>query len=391
MSDQGERGAAADDVVELGGRRLTLEDLAYLNRVTTVGQVLPNVAHELNNALQVVGGLVEMLAARVDLPGDVHDKLGRIAGQAGRATAMIRELVVFARRDDGGVRVVDLAKLVEATLSMRRYHLSRARIGVTVKGGESGLLARIDGHYVQQVLLNLVINAEHSTAGREGAHIDVVIGRVGDEATVTVVDNGPGFAPGARERATDPFFTTKGEHGTGLGLSTAYTLVAALGGELSLDSAPGRGTTVSIALPLADGLPEAPAAGSPPRSAATTRLAVLLVEDAPAVRLMTATMLRALGHDVTAAASPRDALLHDLGAFDLVVSDVEMPGMSGPEMVEEMRARRPGLAVVYTSGYSSDSQSEQRRVAAGAPFVMKPFTPDELAHGIEQALSHASG
>jgi signal transduction histidine kinase len=249
MNEQREHAAAADAPVELGGRRLTLDDLAYLNRVTTVGQVLPNVAHELNNALQVVGGLVEMLATRVDLPPDVHEKLGRIAAQAGRATGMIRDLVVFARRDDGGVRVVDLAKMVDAALGLRRYHLSRARVAVTVRGADSGaLLARVDAHYVLQVLLNLLINAEHSMAGRDGAHIEIDLAFAGEGVSVTVADNGPGFAPGVKERALDPFFTTKGI-AAGLGLTVAERLMRAQGGCLMLAGRADGGTAATLTLP----------------------------------------------------------------------------------------------------------------------------------------------
>jgi signal transduction histidine kinase len=236
--------------VRAAERDLTLDDLVYINRMTTVGQVLPNVAHELNNALQIVGGLVEMLGARADLPRDVLDKVARIGAQSSRATVMIRDLVAFSRRDDGGVRLVDLGRIVEAALAMRRYHLSRARIAVTAdtRGSADAALVQADAHALQQVLLNLLINAEHSMAGREGGRLAIVVSAGPDAVTVTVEDNGPGVPPDLRRRVTEPFFTTKG-HAAGLGLTVAAALMERDGGALSLDHLPDGGTRAVMRLP----------------------------------------------------------------------------------------------------------------------------------------------
>jgi len=229
-------------------RDLTLDDLVYINRMTTVGQVLPNVAHELNNALQIVGGLVEMLVARADLPRDGLDKLSRIGMQASRATGMIRDLVAFSRRDDGGPRLVDLAKVVESALSMRRYHLARARIEVTVEAGSQAVLAHADAHALQQVVLNLLINAEHSMAGREGGRLAIGVDEQEGLASITVTDNGPGVPPDLRVRVQEPFFTTKA-HAAGLGLTVSAALMARDGGALSLEHLPDGGTKAAMTLP----------------------------------------------------------------------------------------------------------------------------------------------
>ena len=230
-------------------RDLSLEDLVYLNRMTTVGQVLPNVAHELNNALQVVSGLVELLGARADLPSGVHEKISRIGSQAGRATLMLRELVAFSRREDAGVRTIDVLKVVEAALSMRRYHLSRSRIEVVVAQDPAvSPITRGDAHALQQVLLNILINAEHSMAGRVGGRIDISLDRAGDDLDLAVDDNGPGIAPELRARVAEPFFTTK-ERAAGLGLTVAAALLQQAGGRLLIEHRDDGGTRAVMRLP----------------------------------------------------------------------------------------------------------------------------------------------
>lgn len=231
------------------GRELSADDLAYLNRMTVTGHVLPNVAHELNNSLQVVGGLVEMLAARSDLPADVREKVSRIGAQSARAVWLMRELVAFARRDDHGVRPFDLGRVVEQALSLRRYHLSRARITVTVEREPSGSFrVRGDAHAVEQILLNLVINAEQALAGRPDPQITIAFDVRDGFVEVSVVDNGPGMSLDLARKATAPFFTTRHEAG-GLGLAVARTLAESLGGRLDLDAGVGTGTRVVLKVP----------------------------------------------------------------------------------------------------------------------------------------------
>lgn len=235
--------------VRTAARDLGLDDLAYLNRMTTVGQVLPSVAHELNNALQVISGLAEMVAARADLPPDVLDKVERMSAQAGRAVAMLRDLVAFARREGAGVALVDVRRTVERVLALRRYQLARARISVSLEGASPGrALVRADGHHVQQILLNLIVNAEHSLAGRSDGRIQIAIEADERWVSVRVSDNGAGLPDGAAARVTEPFFSTKG--GAGLGLTVSAALAETMGGTLALEGTP-AGATVSLRLPAA--------------------------------------------------------------------------------------------------------------------------------------------
>lgn len=243
------KGGSDTLTVQAAHRALALEDLAYLNRMTTVGQVLPNVAHELNNALQIISGTVEVLAMRQGLPADATEKLSRIGAQAARATDMLRQLVTFARRDDAGVAIVDVVKLAERSVAFRRFHLGRAGITVTVGGcGHGQALARADGNHVQQVLLNLIINAEHSLEGIRDGRVEVTIERRDGAIEVRVADNGAGMPADLAARVTDPFFTTKAT-AAGLGLTVAGALARAQGGSLRLEPGEsGRGGTVAILL-----------------------------------------------------------------------------------------------------------------------------------------------
>jgi two-component system C4-dicarboxylate transport sensor histidine kinase DctB len=251
----GDVGVSASDRplrVELGGREFTVEDLAHVNRMMTVGLVLPNAAHEINNALQVVSGLVEMLGARDDVPAAVHEKLGRIATQVARATGLVRELVAFARRDQAVVGRVDVARVVEAALAMRRYHLSRDRVKVTTSlAGDPPALCHVDGHYLQQAVVNLVLNAEQALQGRPDPQLHLAIEPGPGEVVVVVEDNGAGLRGDALARAGEPFFSTAASRTLGLGLAVTRAIAELHGGTLTLEPAPGRGTRACIRLPRA--------------------------------------------------------------------------------------------------------------------------------------------
>lgn len=237
--------------VEIGGRRFTVEDLAHVNRMMTVGLVLPNAAHEVNNALQVAGGLVEILAAREDMPEGARERLGRISAQLARATGIVRELVAYTRREQAGAGRVDVGRAVEAALSMRRYHLSRARIKVTTNVVcDLPAVCVADGHYLQQSLVNLIINAEQALKDQPDPCLEVSVSADAAHVVVTVQDNGRGLAEDAAARACEPFFSTSATR-LGLGLAVARALAERDGGQLSLEADRSRGTKVTLGLPRA--------------------------------------------------------------------------------------------------------------------------------------------
>jgi C4-dicarboxylate-specific signal transduction histidine kinase len=222
-------------------RAFTADDLAFINRMTTTGQVLPSVAHELNNALQIISGMVEILGLRGQLPEDATDKIQKIGTQAVKAAGMLRELVAFARRD-AALRKVDLQTAVERAVAFRRYYLSRGRIQVQVRSRAPGrLVVSADSQAVVQVLVNLILNAEESVASREIREIHIDLWTEDGMGHCAVGDSGEGFSADALAHGGDPFFTTKISGGAGLGLSVARHLVEQDGGRLTIDSpAPAR-------------------------------------------------------------------------------------------------------------------------------------------------------
>jgi signal transduction histidine kinase len=228
-----ERGTAraGDDLASLltvGGRTLQASEVARLSRLSLLELVVPNVAHEMNNALQVVSGLTEMIAARDDLPAAMAEKVARIGAQTARATGMLRDLVAFVRPDGGGPRSVDPAAVVEDALALRRYHLARARVAVHVGATPGGALVYARPDALRHALLNLLVNAEQALADRSGGEIGVEVAATETAVTVSVRDNGPG--PGAA-----PPGSADAQRGPGLGLPVARALVEAEGGTLWIE------------------------------------------------------------------------------------------------------------------------------------------------------------
>lgn len=224
-------------------RAFTVDDLAFINRMTTTGQVLPSVAHELNNSLQIIAGMVEILGLRGQLPQDTADKVQKIGVQATKAAGMLRELVAFARRD-GTLRKVDLRTAVDRAVAFRRYYLSRGRVTVNVSSRHDGpLVAQADSQAVVQVLVNLILNAEEAIASSELREINIELWRDGDHLHCEVSDSGPGFAAQADRadagggRSDAPFVTTKSQGAAGLGLAVARRLIERDGGRVEVGAA----------------------------------------------------------------------------------------------------------------------------------------------------------
>jgi C4-dicarboxylate-specific signal transduction histidine kinase len=208
--------------------------------MTTVGHVLPSVAHELNNSLQVIGGLVELLTMRAELGRDVHDKVQKIGQQAARSAGMLREFVAFARRDDAMTRT-DVGKALERALALRRYHLARARIDAIVADPQptGPLVVLADSQHVIQVLLNLLINAEEALAGQEPREVRIHLRDLPHAVRCEIADSGPGFSEVAQRLFRKPFTSTKSRGAAGLGLAVVGALVEKDRGRLEMLDGPG--------------------------------------------------------------------------------------------------------------------------------------------------------
>jgi len=219
-------------------RAFSTADLAYINRMTTTGMVLPSVAHEVNNSLQVIAGMVEILGLRGQLPPEVSDKVQKIAVQATKAAGHLRELVAFARRDGVSLKV-ELKAAVERAVSLRRYYLTRGRVVVTIDApAEASLVVRADSQHVVQVLVNLIINAEESVATQDVRTLRIRCWKDGGAAHVEFLDSGPGFGAAFESRMGEAFLTSKTNGAAGLGLAVAKRLVEADGGTLTMAAVP---------------------------------------------------------------------------------------------------------------------------------------------------------
>ena len=370
-------------------------------KMESVGQLAGGIAHDFNNLLTVISGRLELLAASEGLKPDEEEDIAEIRAATTRATSLTRQLLAFSRKQLLRPKVVDLNTVVDGLEPMLRRLIGEdVQIILQRDSGIGSVLA--DPGQLHQVLLNLSLNARdamptggllrietnavHVTAEMTAAAPSV---QPGDYAVVSVTDTGHGMDERAKARIFDPFFTTKAAgKGTGLGLSTVYGIVKQSGAVITVDSAPGRGATFRVYFPVA----ETEATGEYPviaHESADGTERVLIVEDERAVRDLAVRILEARGYNVISAAHSGDALQIIEGSnrpIDLVITDVVMPGMNGRELVEALRKARPGIKVLYMSGYTDDEIVRRGLLDPSVDFIQKPFTAQDLAVQTRRAL-----
>jgi PAS domain S-box-containing protein len=386
-------GLTSRDVTEK--RRLQAR-VAQSERLDAIGQLAGGIAHDFNNVLLVIRGYSSVLRATLENPNHLAD-IGEIANAAERATELTRQLLAFGRRQLMQPQPLEIAEVVRDVESLLRRSL-REDVEFEIDVDSATPVVMADPTQIEQVLMNLVVNARDAIDGT--GHVRLVLGEatVGDfthptsppltpgrYATLTVEDDGSGIDDAVRPHIFDPFFTTKPEGiGTGLGLSTVHGIVAQSGGGIEVRTSP-AGTTFVVYLPG----PEEPASAAPvlalvepaaPDGAET----ILLVEDEDAVRGLVRRVLEGAGYEVLVASRPSEAeaLLTEHEHLDLLLTDVVMPEMSGYDLARRIEARRPGLAVLFMSGYAPQGSVD----ADAGELLKKPFTPDQLAQAIRAAL-----
>lgn len=223
--------------------------LAQLNRLATAARMIAGLAHELNNSLQVVSGLVELLADHPELPPDAAARIRKIGAQSDKATAAIRQVLGYTRDPAGDQQRPDVSGVVERALALRRYNLGRTGIAVAVDV-PAGTRVRVDERALLQVLLNLVLNAEDALAGQDRKDLRIAAAARGDRVELQVSDSGPGIPPEFRERIFEPFFTTRTDgRAVGLGLPVARSLASSMGGSIALVEGGAGDTTFVVDLP----------------------------------------------------------------------------------------------------------------------------------------------
>jgi hypothetical protein len=383
-------------VVDIGQRKETEAQLHQAMKMEAIGQLTGGIAHDFNNLLTVILGnsglLLEALADNTEsaeLLESIHT-----AGRSG--AELTRRLLAFARQQPLQVREIELGKYLREAAPLLRQPLGPG-IALDFAIEDDLPPVRIDPSQLSTVVLNLVINARDAMP--DGGAITIAAARAtppagthdGAFVRLTVTDTGTGMPPEVAARAIEPFFTTKEiGKGTGLGLSMVYGFVRQSGGEIAIDSKPGRGTTINICLPSARAAKlEEASVERLPVPAAERPTTILVVDDDKAVRAFLVAVARGLGHRVIEAADGAEALAALMAApeIELLFSDVAMPhGMTGYELAAAARKARPGLKVLLTSGFPAKDVLRRAALDSDIRVLQKPYDPSELAAHIAQAL-----
>jgi PAS domain S-box-containing protein len=382
----------------------TQKQLNLAQKMEAVGRLAGGVAHDFNNLLSVIEGHAERLGAELGAGHSAHARVEQILWSSERAAALTRQLLAFSRRQVLEPRVLRLDTVAaEAQKMLERIIGEDVELAVASPAALGHV--RADPGQVLQIFLNLAINSRDAMpkGGRltiefaDCTFDDAYAARhppcaPGPYVMMAVSDTGHGMDAQTVSRIFEPFFTTKADgKGTGLGLSTVYGIVKQSGGFIWAYSEPGHGTTFKIYLPrVEDPLDARPGVVEAPRPAPSRRGArILLVEDDAGVRGLMAEILEAEGYAVTVAAHPAEALALTEGSsepIDLLLTDVIMPGMSGRDLARELGARRPGLQVLYVSGYAGEAIARHGGIEPGERFLQKPFSEVDLLHRVAAAI-----
>jgi len=374
-------------------------------RLEAVGRLAGGVAHDFNNVLTAITGYSELLLEDMGPDDAKRSDVLEIKSAAQRAAALTRQLLAFSRKQVLQTRVLDLNEVVQ-TLEKMLHRLIGEDVKLELALAPALRAVRADPGQIEQVILNLAVNARDAMprGGRltiETADVDLDEAYAREHAgaapgpyvMLAVSDTGIGMDAETRSHIFEPFFTTKEQgKGTGLGLATVYGIVKQSGGYVWVYSEPGRGATFKIYLPRVEAPADAVAAVTPEPPVAGGRETVLLAEDDPSVRAIVADVLTQKGYRVLRANDGQAALemaRAQAGAIHLLVTDIVMPGMTGRELAEALRAERPGVRVLYMSGYTDDAVVRHGVLEEGVPYLQKPFAPRTLASKVREVLDRA--
>ncbi|WP_420132310.1 ATP-binding protein [Rhodopseudomonas sp.] len=396
---QGQVIAIVPEAVEITERRKAEEAFRQAQKMEAIGQLTGGVAHDFNNLLTVIRSSADLLRRRELPPDRMRRYVDAISDTADRAAKLTGQLLTFARRHAQNRQVFDVTAQIEQVAEMLRTALG-SRAGLTLTMNERPLAVEADANQFDAALVNLVANARDAMDGQGELEIRVTrvhptlqeaAGGVSDVVAVSVIDTGSGIAPDQIDRIFEPFFTTKDVgRGTGLGLSQVYGFIKQSGGNVTVDSEVGKGTTITLRLPLSAKPIEARepvASGDSSRS--QDRSCVLVVEDNAEVGEFSTQLLHDLGYETVLASSAEQALRileENVARFNLVLSDVVMPGMDGVALGREIRTRWPKLPVVLNSGYANVLADDGHH---GFELLHKPYSVEDLSKVLRRALVSA--
>jgi len=392
-------------VHDLTARKLTEQQLQQAQKMETVGQLSGGIAHDFNNLLTVIIGNAEHLSEQLKERPDLRRFADDICQSGERGAELTQRLLAFSRRQLLQPQTIDCRSLLDSMFKLLKRTL-REDIEIRTTSGPGTILAFADRAQLESAVLNLALNAQdampsggHLTLSTELAAIDDDYRALHPEvapgayALISVTDDGEGMTADVTARVFEPFFTTKEVgKGSGLGLSMVYGFAKQSGGHVAIYSEAGLGTTARIYLPRANAGQSQPDLPDSEDAAPRGYETILIVEDDPFVRSSVIRRVEALGYRVIAAVKGKDALqqLRSDPSIDLLFTDVVMPGgMSGWELADQARRVRPGLPVLFTSGYALETLVEQGRAQAQAIVLTKPYRKAELAERLRDALATA--
>ncbi|MCX6546201.1 MAG: response regulator [Acidobacteria bacterium] len=393
-------------ILDVTAQRRLEAQLQQAHKMESVGRLAGGIAHDFNNLLTIIMGNASLLDDALE-PGDErHGEVGQIQVAAERAEKLTRQLLAFARKQIVEPRTVNLNDLVLRTDRMLRRLIGEHVELVTILAPDA-MAVHVDPAQIEQVLLNLAVNARDAmldggTLTLRTANVEMAEGDPtrepdtppGAYVRLSVVDTGTGMDGRTAAHVFDPFFTTKAAgKGTGLGLATCYGIVKQLRGQITIDTARGRGTAFHVDLPVATS--PAQVEETPEERVELPRGSevVLLVEDEVQVRRLAASILRQRGYDVFEAANGPEALGFEAGhegPIDILVTDIVMPQMRGTELASRLKPRRPDMKVLFMSGYTDDQMFRQEVGTGSFAFLAKPFTPASLASKVREQLDSSA-
>lgn len=391
-------------IVDITERKQLETQLQQSRKMEAVGRLAGGIAHDFNNLLTIIAGYTELALSRPTVAPEIRSDIERIENAAGRAAGLVRQLLAFSRRQVLQPKIIDLNGVV-LNLDKLLRRLMDDNVEMVTRVAENVGKVKADPAQLEQVIMNLVVNARDAlpNGGRlvvETANADLDAGYAENHASVkpgryvmlAVSDTGVGMDRRTIAHIFEPFYTTKESgHGTGLGLSTVYGIVKQSGGYIWVYSEPGKGSTFKVYLPRVEGAVEETGAAQARARSQRGAETILLVEDEEEVRSLIHTVLAEHGYDVIPARDPQHA--EQLAAtyareIHLLLTDVVMPGTSGRELASRITAHRPGIRVLFMSGYTENVITSGGMLEKGLAFLQKPFTPAVLVEKVREVLNH---
>ncbi len=362
------------------------------SRLASVGEMAAGVAHEINNPLTGVTGYAQLLMYRKDLPKDIRSDLAAINDGAQRVAGIVQRLLAFSRQTKPQRKLVDINELIESTLVLRAYHLRVNNIEVVTRLTHGFLETVADPGQIQQVLLNLIVNAEtEMKLAHDKGKLTIATKKKDKTIKIYIKDNGPGIKPEVMDKIFDPFFTTREiGQGTGLGLSLCYGIVTEHNGRIYAESKPGKGATFIVELPVVTKVASLEQAKTVvKKSHKTAKARILVVDDEQVIRNIVDRVLTGEGHRVETVDNAAEALNRiENHRYNLVLLDIKMPGMNGVELYKRIQKKNKSLArrVVFITGDIMGSDTEKYLAETKSAHIEKPFNAEQLKKAVKRAL-----